>query len=155
MIKTLPLREAVSKVFGIDLADVPEFLDVKPVKELRSWLDREGIEYVHQRGVLADGIVVFTIGAGSPQYTIVEGNPEGMRGAMIFASIAPKTKTKPFINKHEAPEADENGNDITQVQNDDVESAPVITNSPEDEADSEMTVVNPKPRKQRNTRRKK
>lgn len=152
MIKTLPLREAVAQVFGLDLKEVPDFQDVKPVKELRGWLDRQNIKYSHERGKLADGIVVFTIGAGSPQYTIVEGDTSHLRGAMIFASITPDVKAKPRINT--APEVDENGQDITQVQGDDVESAPVITNSAQDEADGEMTVTDPKPRK-RYTRRKK
>lgn len=154
MIKTLPLREAVSQVFDIDLIDVPHFLDVKPVKELRSWLDRKEIPYTHERGKLGDGIVVFTIGAGSPRYTIVEGDADKMRGAMIFATLGPKDKKKSFKKADQPEEVDAEGQPITQVQNDDVESAPVITNSAQDEADSEMTVVDPKPRK-RTTRRKK
>ena len=124
MVKTLTLEEAVSQVFGVK--DVPTFTDARPMVEARALLDANKIEYVYERGqVLEGGIVVFSKGASSPMIALADQN---FKGAVVHGSLAPKTKSK----SQERREA---------IMNDDVESAPVITDSPESEADEEMVVT--------------
>jgi hypothetical protein len=131
MIKTLTLEEAIAQVFGVK--DVPAFTDNKPMVEARALLDSKKIEYVYERGTVQDNsIVVFSRGASSPMIALSEDN--SFKGAVVYGSLAPKTKSK----SQERREA---------IMNDDVESAPVITDSPEENADEEMTVTNPKPSK--------
>jgi len=124
MIKTLTLEEAISQVFGVK--DVKPFTDNKPMVEARALLDANKIEYVYERGqVLDGGIVVFSRGASSPMIALAD---QSFKGCVVYGSLAPKKKSK----SQERREA---------IMNDDVESAPVITDSPESEADAEMVVT--------------
>lgn len=143
MIKTLTLEEAIATAFGLD--NVPTFTTSKPLLEARQWLDRQGVKYNYERGVRGKrGVYVFTRGAGSPQYTVLDDETELQRGIQSLATLSPKYKSKSEERRIEA----------SRIENDDVESAPTITNSPQDQADSETTVVQPKARK-RVSRRKK
>ena len=147
MIQTTTLKLAIAEVFDLDGRSIPEFTSSKPLKEARAWLDREGIKYNYVRGAKQNGVFVFTRGAGSPQFAVVTDETDTTGGLLALATLSPKYKSKSEQRRHEAQEA-------SQVQGDDVESAPTITNSPEDQADTEMTVTDPTPKK-RTSRRKK
>lgn len=135
MMKTTTLSDAISQVFGIK--DVPVFTSSKPVKQARAWLDGQGIKYDYIKYGKKNGVFIFTRGAGSPQYAVIGENDEIGAGVQSLASLSPKYKSKSEQRRVEASQA-------AQIEGDDVESAPVITNSPESEADSETTVVEPK-----------
>lgn len=131
-------------MFGIK--DVPEFTASKPVKQARAWLEAQGVKFNYVKNSRANGVFVFTRGAGSPQYAVVTDETAVETGLQALGTLSPKYKSKSEQRRHEAMNAE-------KIENDGVESAPIITNSPEDEADSEMTVVNPTPK--RGSRRKK
>lgn len=135
MIKTTTLEDAISQVFGID--EVPAFKSSKPVKEARAWLESQNIKFDYHKNAQAIGVFVFTRGAGSPQYAVLNDGDDVGGGVQALATLAPNGKAK-----------------AKKIENDDVESTPTISNSPEDQADAEMTVPDPKPRK-RVARRKK
>lgn len=145
MLKTMTLSEAIAEAFGIK--DVPEFTQSKPVKQAREWLDAKKQPYTYTRGVADRGVLVFTRGAGSPQYTVIDKDTDITGGTAVLGTLTPKSKSQQ--RREDAMNAD----DASHIQGDDVESTPVISNSPESDADSETTVVNPKP--SRRLRRKK
>jgi len=143
---TVTLKQGIAQAFGIDGRKLPEFNSSKPLKEAREWLDREGIEYRYEKGQFGVGLVAFVRGAGSPQYMVVTDESEvNTPGNAPLALLAPKSKSQSRrINASQA----------AKVEGDDVESAPTITNSPENEADSETTVTEPEKPKRRGLRRK-
>lgn len=147
MLKTLTLKQAIAQAFDIDGRTIPEFTSSKPVQEARNWLDRQGVKYDYVRGAKQNGVFIFTRGAGSPQFAVIDDDTEQTAGLLALATLAPKKyHSKSEQRRVEASQA-------AKVQGDDVESAPTITNSPEDQADTEMTVTEPTPK--RTTRRKK
>lgn len=148
MTTTVTLKQGIAQAFNLDGRSVPEFKSSKPLKEAREWLERQGIEYTYEVGQFGVGLVAFTRGAGSPQYTVVtDENEVNTPGNAPIAVLAPKYHSKSEQRRVEATRA-------AKIENDDVESTPTITNSPESEANSETTVTEPKTTKRRGLRRK-
>lgn len=148
MIKTLTLKQAVSEAFDIDGRTIPEFTSSKPLKEARAWLDRENRPYTYERGpstasLKAGSVIVFTRGAGSPQYAVFGENQAVPGGTQILAALIPKSKSQ--ARRETA----------MNVSDDTVESTPVITEAPEDQSEPQMTVTSPDAPKRRTSRRRK
>lgn len=137
MIKTTTLREAVAEVFGYELKKVPEFTSSKPLQQVREWLDREGKKYKYEKGRAGNGVVVYSVGAGNPQYAIVEDNFDVM-GAQILAVLSPKSKSQERREK--------------AMNEDKSEETPKVENAAEDQSEPQTTV--PEPKKPRKTTRK-
>lgn len=137
MIKSLTLKQAIAQAFNIDGRTIPEFTSSKPVKEARDWLERNSHTFDYQRGALNDGLVVYSFGGGNPQFTVVDGDADKLKGAQIFASlsVAKKTRKSKSQQRRENVSAGREVNadiDTTQPDIDTLQNKETIVTDPED-----------------------
>ena len=86
------LKDAVAKAF--DVKDVPEFKDMRPVRQAQEWLKSKGVDTRYDKHQVRAGVVVFQRGGGV-LFGIIDdaAKSELPRNAVVIGSLSiDKTK---------------------------------------------------------------